>query len=90
MITITACARKSHTAALQVAASPTSRVVLYEFGNIDIVCTRASNIGTSKSTHTDALLHTRFLSDLWHGKGAPKISEKLLDTKNKGKNSSCC
>ena len=29
------------------------------------VCTRASNIGTSKSTHTDdALLHTRFSSDI--------------------------
>ena len=34
------------------------------FGHIDIVCTRASNIGTSKSTHIDALFHTRFLSGL--------------------------
>ena len=44
-------------------AFPASRVVLYKFGHIDIVCTRASNVGTSKSTHTDALLHARFLSD---------------------------
>ena len=55
------CARKSHTAALRVAASTASRAVLYELGHIDVVCTRASNIGTSRSTHTDdALLHTRF------------------------------
>ena len=32
----------------------------WSVGHIDIVCTRASNIGTSKSTHNDALLHTRF------------------------------
>ena len=63
MITITACARKSQTSALRLAASPASRVVLYEFGLIDIVCTRASIIGTSKSTdtHTDnAILHTLY------------------------------
>ena len=40
--------------------------------HIDIVCTRASNIGASKSTDTDALLHTRFLSDLWHVEGVTK------------------
>ena len=49
------------------AASPASRVVSYEFGHIDIVCTRSSNLGTSKSTHTYALVHTCFLPDLWDG-----------------------
>ena len=63
MITITACARKSHTSASRVVASPASRVVLKEFRHIDIVCTRASNVGTSKSTHTDAIFitHTFFV-----------------------------
>ena len=57
--------------ALRVFASPVSTVVLIEFGHIDNVCIHASNTGASKSTHTDdALSHTRFLSDLWHGEGA--------------------
>ena len=71
MITITACARTSHTSALRMAASPASRtMVLYEFGNIDMVYARASSICTSKSTRTDdAILHTRFLSGLRYGEG---------------------
>ena len=69
MITASEKATQQH---YEWAASTASRVVLYESGHIDIVCTRASNIGTSKSTHTDTLLHTRFLSDLWHGEGEPK------------------
>ena len=89
MITIIA-PEKSHTATLRVAASPASTVVVREFGHIDIVYTRARNIGTSKSTHTDALSHTCFLSDLQHGQGVPKNRESLFDMKNKGKNRSCC
>ena len=37
----------------------------WQFGHIDLFCTRASNMGTSKSTRTDwsYVTHTRFSSD---------------------------
>ena len=62
-------------------------MVLYKFGQIDIVCTRGNNIGTSKSTPSDAVLHTRFLSGLYGMAGGcvPQNRECLFDTKNKGK-----
>ena len=59
---------------------------------------RASNVGTctSKTTHSDALLHTTcFLSVTYFmawEEGVPKNREYIFDTKNRGKNnsSSCC
>ena len=57
-------------------------MVLYEFGNIDIVCTRASHTGTSRSTHTDALLHTRFLSDSRHGRRVHQETGNNFSTQN--------
>ena len=83
------CARKRYTSVLRVTASPASRVVFYEFGHIDEVCTRASNIGTSKSTHTDSIVHTRLLSGLWHEE-VYKNRAYVFDIKNKWKNRSCC
>ena len=51
---------------------------------IDIVCTRASNIGTSKSNYSDALLHTRFLSDLYGmGGGCTKKAGNNFPTRKK-------
>ena len=58
---------------------------MYEFGHIDTVCTRATNIGTSKSTHTgDAVLHTCFC--LIYGMGRVcKNREYIFDIKTRGK-----
>ena len=83
MITVTAPEKAS--SALRVSASPASRVVMYEFRHIDIVCTRASNISTSKSTHTGAILHTRCLT---YGMGRVcKNREYIFDIKKKGEKS---
>ena len=60
-------------------------MVIYEFGHMHIVCTRASNIGTSRSTHTDALLHTRFLDELRQGEGIQKTGINFSTRKTRGK-----
>ena len=73
------------------AASPASRVALYEFGHIDIACNRASNIRASKSTHPLIMLYHTHAFCLTYGMG--RVYEKreyIFDMKNKGENRSCC
>ena len=58
-------------------------MVLYKFGHIDIVCSRAIYVGTSKITHTDALLYTH-ASDLWHGEGVHHKTGNNFSTQKMG------
>ena len=72
MITITAPEKATQQLCGWLRSRPRG-VVLYEFGHIDIVCTRASNIGTSKKTHTDA--HRPSILFMTWGEGVPKNRE---------------
>ena len=87
---------KPHSSIGSGCVSGVSRVVLYKFGQIDIVRTLVQDIyfkvdaySTSITTHSDALLHTIcFLSTKYFmpvSEGVPYI----FDNKNKGKNSPC-